>query len=197
MKVLTSASEIRASIKDLQPTRIAVGYIGLGWRNYVSEESLKEIVVSPRLGSNPAAIRALMKKLGDDHVYLLEKLHSKIYLGASKAVLGSCNLSDNGFSDGGLLESAVELDDKKMRSALADKFDEYKKEAQQDFPTHQAKLNRLEILEVEYAKAKKAGLLGTTEGLSIKKFELGSKRIHIVGMKVEIREQMMTMFAST
>jgi hypothetical protein len=110
MQLLFTPKKIRESITKVRSSKIAVAYVGLGWDRYISRTDIKEIIVSPTLGTNPKAIEAIAALLGFDNVHFLENLHAKIYIGAHSAVIGSCNLSDNGLSDAGLIEAAVYLD---------------------------------------------------------------------------------------
>jgi len=107
MRVLTDSKEIRAELKRLAAGRLAVAYIGADWREYVDARSLKNVIVSPTLGSNPHAIADLVREIGWDNVHFLDNLHAKIYLGQGAALLGSANLSQNAFGDGNLFEAMV------------------------------------------------------------------------------------------
>lgn len=160
MEILTSAKVIRKALRELEPSSIAVAYVGTGWKNYVSTKHLREIVLSPTLGSNPRAIEEMMQELGHENVYFLDDLHSKIYLGTNAALLGSCNLSNNGISDQGRLEAAVVLVSKKSRKQLAEQIEHYKEVAKKLYPTRQKKLMRLRKLKDEWNKLHWAGLGG-------------------------------------
>ena len=107
MTICSNAEQLRNALNKIKPTKIAVAYVGAGWENYILLEHLEEIIVSPTLGSNPFAIEEIMNKLGAEKVHFLDRLHSKLYLGKQSALLGSPNLSDNGFSDSGNLEAGV------------------------------------------------------------------------------------------
>lgn len=180
MKVLTSAKAIRKSLRELKPASIAVAYVGSGWKDYVSTTHLREIVLSPTLGSNPRAIEEMMQKLGHENVYFLDHLHSKIYLGASAALLGSCNLSDNGISDNGRLEAAVLLADEDARQRLAAQLEDYKAAARKLYPTKRAKIACLKELKQKFDKAQWHGLAGVeTNSPSIGLYDSELYRIHI------------------
>ncbi|GAA0719213.1 phospholipase D family protein [Dokdonella soli] len=183
MKVLTRAKEIRNALHELQPSRIAVAYVGSGWEQYVSAERLKEIVVSPTLGSNPYAIEEMMRKdkLGHENVYFLDNLHSKIYLGARAALVGSCNLSNNGMGDGGLFEMATLLTDQEIRTQLAMQIERYKAAARTLYPTRQKKLARLRELKEQCDKAQWFGFVSAGSKIpSVQQYESKLDRIHIV-----------------
>ena len=146
MKLLTKATAIRTAIRAVKPSRIAVAYVGAQWRDYVAPKDIEEIIVSPTLGSNPYAIRDLMKALGGDKVHFLDALHAKIYLGAKEAVVGSCNLSQNGLGDKGREEAAVQVTDALTLRALEKAFSGYKAMAQAQYRTPKAKEKALEDL---------------------------------------------------
>ena len=180
MEILTSAKAIRKALRELKPTSIAVAYVGSGWKNYVSTKHLREIVLSPRFGSNPHAIEEMMRELEHENVYFLDDLHSKIYLGADAALLGSCNLSDNGISDNGRLEAAVLLVDKEATQLLAAKLKDYKAAAKKLYPTKRAKIDRLKVLKVQFDKGQWHGLTRIgTKSPSIQQYESELDRIHI------------------
>jgi hypothetical protein len=106
-KICSNAVQLRDALKEIKPSKIAVAFVGDGWKRYVSSAHIKEIVLSPTLGSNPKAIEEIMDLIGPSNVYFLDNLHSKIYLGKESALLGSSNLSDNGFANSRLLETGV------------------------------------------------------------------------------------------
>ena len=62
------------------PTHIAVAYVGRDWDQLIDCSQLKEIIVSPTLGTNPRAVDELVEKFGWEHVHFLDELHAKIYL---------------------------------------------------------------------------------------------------------------------
>lgn len=149
MKLLTNQGDIQQAISRLKPSKIAVAYVGAGWEKYVSREHLKEIIVSPTEGSNPFAIEGLMAQLGDDNVFFLNKLHAKIYLGETSAVVGSCNLTYNGIG-GGLQEAAVLLEDEKSLKELNAVFNQYKNNALALYPDWEAKIKQLKQLKLYF-----------------------------------------------
>jgi hypothetical protein len=146
MPIYSTAQELRNALVEIQPSKIAVAFVGNGWRNYVNPEHIAEIVLSPTLGSNPIAIEAIMLNIGEEHVYFLDNLHAKIYLGTESALLGSSNLSDNGFSDNGNFEAGVVLSDSESLGNLQAVFDDYKTRAAEQYPTRESKIERLRIL---------------------------------------------------
>lgn len=146
MKVLVTAKHIRKALHDINPLRIAVAFVGSGWKKYIATEHLQEIVVSPSFGSNPKAIEEIMMEIGDENVYFLDQLHAKIYIGKEAALVGSCNLTDNGIAESRLLESAVLLNKSSSIQKLQSSFDTYKKLATTRYPNLQAKKDKLRTL---------------------------------------------------
>lgn len=180
MKVLTSKKEIREALAKVRPSAIAVAYVGLDWDSFISVSNLREVIVSPTLGSNPKAIEELMQELGAENVHFLDELHSKIYLGASEALLGSCNLSANGISEQGLYETAVVLVDKDARRQLARQIHQYKGLARQRYPTPEAKLARLQRLKVDRDRAVCSGFVPAGhKSPSIQSYGSRLDRIHV------------------
>ena len=55
MKICINAVQNRNALKVIKPTKIAVAFVGTGWKKYVSPKNIKEIVLSPTFGS-PKAI---------------------------------------------------------------------------------------------------------------------------------------------
>lgn len=181
MKILTTARDIRAALRKLEPTLIAVAYVGAGWDKYASPKHLREIVLSPTLGSNPKAIEDLMRVLGDENVYFLDRLHAKIYLGNDAALLGSCNLSSNGIADNGLREAAIVLTQKGARHELAVQIERYKSKARSLYPTREAKLDRLQILNRQSNDAQSRGFTDSpkVESPLVEHYDSALDRIHI------------------
>ena len=64
MKICSNAEQLKNALNEIKPTKIAVAYVGAGWKNYRLLEYLEEIIVSPTLGSNPFAIEEIMRKKG-------------------------------------------------------------------------------------------------------------------------------------
>ena len=183
MKLLTTAKATRAAIRKIMPRRIAVAYVGAQWRDYVVPKGVEEIIVSPTLGSNPYAIRDLMRALGGDKVHFLDALHAKIYVGAKAAVVGSCNLSQNGMGDGGREEVAIEVTDAATLRALEKTFARYKTMAQAQYRTRKAKDKALENLTKKWHIAVARDLMGDERQVpSLVDYptEEGAPGIHVV-----------------
>ncbi|MGH8191780.1 MAG: phospholipase D family protein [Rhodanobacteraceae bacterium] len=182
MKILTNSVAIRRALSDLRPSKIAVAYVGRDWRNFISEKCLKEIVLSPTLGSNPKAIEDLFSQLGDEHVYFLEELHAKFYIGDREALLGSCNLSANGIGENRLLEAAVTVDGDGV-PLLRKTFDRYKLEAQRRYPTLKTKMDRLHKLQAETNRAYSGQFLAPVKNASpITGYRSKLDRIHVIAI---------------
>jgi hypothetical protein len=113
MMILTRKEDVRKQLKALKPSRIAVAYIGKDWQEYICPQDIDSIIVSPTIGSNPDAIVQLAEIVSYDRVFLLDRLHAKIYLGEDCALIGSFNLSRNGLGEGGLLELGNVVDQEK------------------------------------------------------------------------------------
>ncbi len=180
MKTLASARLIKNHLGKLKPTRVAVAYVGAGWKNYVDVATLKEIIVSPTLGSNPKAIEEMIAHLGIENVHFLSRLHAKIYLAAEQALIGSCNLSDNALTEGRLVEVAVAVNGGRTLAALNAIFETCKEEACKEFPKAEDKRKRLEKLVLERSVAERDGLFGTNGTVpQIKSYSSKLDRIHV------------------
>ena len=181
MKILNKAEDLRNALKEIEPTRIAVAFIGKGWQNYISNEKLKEIIIAP-LGSNPVAIKEIMSVLGPNNVYFLDKLHSKFYLGESTALLGSANLSNNGFKDKKQLEVGIVLSDSKDIAKLQSIFEDYKVESLKQYEDEVSKNAKLIELTKEWNLSIQHGLNKEeiNESPDIVNYRYGGDQIHIV-----------------
>jgi hypothetical protein len=147
MKICTTPQERRDALEIVKPIKIAVAYVGMGWDKYIDKDFLEEIILSPTLGSNPLAILEIVKVIGFDNVYFLDRLHSKIYIGNDQVFLGSPNLSTNGFSNNGNHEIGVLLEKgASQKKCSIDIFDAYKAEAQKDYHDEESKWDKLKKL---------------------------------------------------
>lgn len=183
MRICTNAKQFRKAIKDVQPSKIAVAFVGNGWKQYVSKAHLKEIILSPTVGSNPKAIEEIVNWIGFRNVYFLDDLHSKIYLGTESAILGSANLSKNGFADNGLFEAGVVLAESTDLKKLSVTFEEYKASAIRQYPTEKSKKDKLLKLMEQWQKLVWHNLNLETDGKaspSINDYKSNLDRIHIV-----------------
>lgn len=183
MKLLKSGEDIRGALKVIKPSRVAVAYVGAGWKRYVDKGALKEVVLSPTLGSNPSAILELMEDMTPEKVHFLDHLHSKFYVGEQEVLVGSCNLSDNAMGDGGKHEVAIYSQDRGWIEELNDLFDSYVEQAQRLYPSLEAKLARIDKLKLEHGRAQRLGVLTEPRGISVPtldKFQwFSGRRIHI------------------
>ncbi len=114
IQLLSESSDISEALEKVAPERIAVAYVGIDWREFISAKNLKEIIISPTLGSNPIAISEIVKEIGWENVHFLNNLHSKIYISDYSVIIGSANLSKNAMGNNGLYESCVLTDDKQI-----------------------------------------------------------------------------------
>jgi len=140
---LINGSRIKAALRDVSATQIAVAYVGKDWKSYIDSKVLKEIVLSPTLGTNPIAVVELAESLGWENVHFLDNLHSKIYLGDEKAALGSFNLSANALSASGLEEAGFIIEDTQIVASLRKLFNEYKLLALSAYRTKELKIEKL------------------------------------------------------
>ena len=60
---LIKSDETKKAIKECNPSRIAVAYIGKDWRDFINPKNIVEIIISPTLGSNPVAIQEIATQL--------------------------------------------------------------------------------------------------------------------------------------
>ncbi|MBC3919081.1 phospholipase D family protein [Undibacterium sp. CY18W] len=150
---LIYGDKIKSALREVSPTQIAVAYVGKHWSNYINPDILKEIILSPTLGTNPNAVAELAIKLGWKNVHFLDNLHTKMYLGDGKAALGSFNLSENGLSASGLEEAGFIIDDKQINVELKTLFDKYRSSAISKYSTEQAKIGKLAELRAAWDRA--------------------------------------------
>ena len=143
---LINNESIERVIKEISPTHIAVAYIGLDWHTFIDPGTLKNIILSPTLGSNPWAIQALREKIGWKKIFFLDDLHAKIYIGQSSAAVGSFNLSRNGFSVNGLREYGVRIETPDQVKQLREHFQDLLGVAKDLYPSAKSKKLRLSRL---------------------------------------------------
>ncbi|WP_156924337.1 phospholipase D family protein [Derxia gummosa] len=158
MQIISSDESLRETIKGVSPVKVAVAYVGLDWQDFISIDSLREIIVSPTFGSNPRAIEELFDELGMENVHFLDELHSKLYLGESSLLIGSPNLSFNAFGSGGLEELGVRLEGSPALIEADAIFEHYKAMAWERYPTSESKRGRLRELHRLVERAKSNGL---------------------------------------
>lgn len=143
MKICETAKSRAAAVKSIRPERIAVAFLGKDWQDYVDPRFLQQVIVSPQLGSNPFAIEKLADDIGWENLYLLEHLHSKLYIGKGQAFLGSSNLSAKGFGVNGNYELGVRLTHESSIRQLSVIFESYRAQAHDEFRTEPQKRARL------------------------------------------------------
>lgn len=147
--LITDPEELRQSLLDIQPRHAAIAYVGKAWRDLLgTAHKLEELVVSPTAGTNPWALEEICKELGWENVHFLERLHSKVYIGPGRVIIGSPNLSSNGFDDdgSGLFEAAVLSNDPALRRAAKLEFEKLRALARSEYPGKRQKLARIEAM---------------------------------------------------
>lgn len=114
VEMLYTGESVRRAIRDLFRTgrgrRVAVSaFVGSGAETYLPRPAGIELYCWPSPGgTNPAAIRNLIKR--DVDVHFADRLHAKVYWAAGRgAVITSANLSTNAFGRGELREVGVRL----------------------------------------------------------------------------------------
>ncbi|MBD9402745.1 phospholipase D family protein [Comamonas sp. CMM02] len=152
-------SDIQCGLREISPIQIAVAYVGIDWKAYIVPEKLQDIVVSPTVGTNPAAIVEIAEAIGWEHVHFLDNLHAKIYLGEHSAAVGSFNLTANGLSAEGLQEAGFLVEDARTLLELRARVDDYRQQAAMAYPTTSAKLARLAELRALWDRAIKQGVI--------------------------------------
>jgi hypothetical protein len=143
--VITNSETLRSKLTDVTPTHVAVAYLGSGWQRYLTNlDALEEIVVSPTIGSYPGALTELLDEARkhDFRVYFRHTLHAKLFIGEKACLIGSANLSRNGF-EGGLNEAAVYLDDPKSIDQSHGVFNTLKQAAVTDTDQQRAMIEAL------------------------------------------------------
>lgn len=143
--IMTDSDKLRSKLTDVAPTHVAVAYLGSGWQKYLTDlDTLEEIVVSPTIGSYPGALTELLDKARKHNfqVYFRKTLHAKLFIGDDACLIGSANLSRNGF-DGGLNEAAVYLTDAKSIDQAHNVFETLKQDAVTDVSQQRAMIEVL------------------------------------------------------
>ncbi|SDO28343.1 PLD-like domain-containing protein [Vreelandella arcis] len=143
--VITVPEKLRSTLAEVAPTHVAVAYLGSGWQEYLTNlDALEAIVVSPTIGSYPGALTELLDEANqhDFRVYFRNTLHAKLFVGDDACLIGSANLSQNGF-DGGLNEAAVYLTDSKSVDQAHDVFETLKQGAVHDTDKQRSMIREL------------------------------------------------------
>lgn len=148
-KLLLDKSEYRKAISYVKPIKIAVAYLGIDFNKYLNPNDIKKIIISPTLGSNYYAIHELVTEIGWDSIFFLNSLHSKIFLGKEKAVIGSANLTNNALSDSGLYEAGIFIENGEKINLLNRYFEELLTISLYDYPTIESKKEKLQALFME------------------------------------------------
>jgi len=152
MKILTNYSLYKQAIKKIEANKVAVAYIGADYNQFINAKKLKEIIVSPTVGSNPYAISSLIKSIGISNVHFIDNLHSKLFIGQKGAIIGSANLSRNALGGTGLIELGVLFETKKELALVNRLFEEYKIKAKTLYKNSLSKEKQIENLYVSHNK---------------------------------------------
>lgn len=168
MQILSKA--LNDVLVDLEPEKVAVAYVGAGWERFLSPRHLRCMVISPTIGSNPKAIYEITKLVGWDNVHFLDGLHSKMYIGKSRVMIGSANLSNNAFGLTRQEEACVVLEGAEVMASACTLFETYVSQAQEQYPTIKAKRDRLSRLRIEWNRAWSHGVLQDLEKRLIPSF---------------------------
>jgi hypothetical protein len=114
-EVLYTSEAVRQAIREVLGAktgrRVAVAaFVGRGAEAYIPAAKGVELYCWPAVpGTNPDALAHLQGRLGVE-VYLVERLHMKVYWSASRgAVITSANLSSNALGHGDLREAGIRL----------------------------------------------------------------------------------------
>jgi hypothetical protein len=180
VKLVTQRDKVGEEVENLAPSHVAVAYVGKDWAKLIAPARLKEIVLSPTVGTNPSAVKELVTQLGWEKVHFLDQLHAKIYIGSNAVIVGSANLSTNALSFGGadLFEAIMVSSEVGHRKEAMDAFERLRDTAGKAYPTEQAKRARLEKLVRDTEKAKKAGLFSQLDqGTAFDQYKIGNHRI--------------------
>lgn len=169
IQLLSESRDIVEALEKVAPKRIAVAYVGIDWKEFISTENLKEIVVSPTLGSNPISISEIVKEIGWKNVHFLNSLHSKIYIGDDSVIVGSANLSKNAMGDDGLYESCLLTNEEKIVDSSKELFKFYRTKAQDKYDKTQ-KINRLEKLREIHNNAVSHGIIKSDNSRSFSEY---------------------------
>jgi len=160
-----STIDVHQALERVAPTDIAVAFLGADWSDYIDANRLEQIVVSPNLGTNPKALRELIRVLkGWSKVHLLRTLHSKIYVGKDAGAFGSFNLSERGINPehqeefGALVTGVQEVE------FLRSEVDRLRQLADSRLGTDESKNEALVRLEREDNLAKARQTTGYVEG---------------------------------
>lgn len=186
MKIL-SGGDIAKEVKGINPQFIAVGYIGKDWHRYIDIDFVKEIIVSPTIGSNPLAIKEIINEIGFENVYFLDNLHAKLYIGADRYAFGSFNLSVSAFeAERGLTEFGC-ITNQNLEQVKAF-FESCKSEANKRYETKEAKEKALAILFEKYKNRNVENfdlLVNLAKEESIEKNLTVSDDFYIIGVRDE------------
>lgn len=180
MKIISKPDALRAALMNVKPEYVAVAFLGAGWDTYIDTSAIREIIVSPTLGTNPRALDDVIDRLGIDNVHFLDNLHAKLYLGKRMALLGSANLTDNGFADNRQKELCGITSDKSIIEQFRKIYGDWKEQAKTQYPTTGHKVRKLRKLMSLWSRAISAGVLyDLYKSVRPKQYRSQLDRIHV------------------
>lgn len=184
IQLMTDRGVMRKALRSIRPTRIAAAYVGAEWKKLLGTGiRLREIVLAPVPGTNPAAVAAIARTIGWENVHFLDQLHAKLYLGSDRAMFGSANLSANAFAEGAtqLYELMASTSDVHLLRELSDEFEAYvslAKDAYRDTAAKKARLKALAAAQPSVLAAR-VKLDHRPPAPSLAEFTVGSRVIHL------------------
>ncbi|CAG9165004.1 hypothetical protein LMG23992_00150 [Cupriavidus laharis] len=150
---LIHGKDIQLALREVRPESIAVAYVGADWAQFIDSSMLREIVLSPTLGTNPTAVAEVAAHVGWENVHFLDNLHAKFYIGKESAAVGSFNLTANGLSAEGLEEAGFLVHERHTVDELHNVMESYKRQAMLAYSTVASKLARLSELRAMWDRA--------------------------------------------
>lgn len=146
--------KIREALSVVQPHSIAVDFVGLDWQSYLDIGSARQIIVSPTVGTHPAAIEQIVAAIEGawDAVYFLDELHTKLYIGGQFVAMGNFNLAKTGVTESGREPVGMLSKNTQFVADARLLFASLKKRAQQDYPDTPSKKIKLAQLRATLAQ---------------------------------------------
>ena len=136
MTLITDPAELREALRQIEPHRIAVAYVGSQdtLQGVIDWSGVQCLTVQPASCTSADAIETIREGLPKKGRLLFhDTLHAKVYLGDSAALVGSANLSHNGIG-GGTVEACCLVTAPEDLSRIATFLDGVEAEAAKRFP---------------------------------------------------------------
>lgn len=121
LDTMSTEAAIRDLVSSGEPLKVAVAYWGYGATERLCLKDRKNIQIICDLlsgGCNPEEIKKLQKAIGRKNVLTLDRLHAKVWITPTRAVMGSSNASANGLAFEG--NEALSLIEANLRVDAAD-----------------------------------------------------------------------------